>query len=143
MSKGEEVIKVPGPKKDRARGPRKLAEERKLRRAARREAWREKEQLRKNDEPLLGDRRKGPKHTLRTFTLITAKNPGTLVARARRAAIENGSHFRGNKTSGCFSASGVKGVYKMVCKVVTVAITEKPFYVPWALAESELKRLLA
>jgi hypothetical protein len=26
---------------------------------------------------------------------------------------------------------------------VTINITEKPWYVPWALAESELKRLLA
>ena len=135
---------MPGPKKDRARVPRKLAEERKLRKAARREAWREKEQLRKNDEPLLGHRRKGPKHTLRTFTLITTKNLGTLVARARRAAIENGAdYFRGNETSGRFSASEVKGVYKTEGKVVTVAITEKPFYVPWALVEYELKRLLA
>lgn len=79
----------------------------------------------------------------RTFSLISAKDPGTLVARARRAAIENDADFRGNKRSGSFSAIGVKGVYRMEGKVVTVTITEKPFYVPWPLVESELKRLVA
>ena len=78
----------------------------------------------------------------RTFNLISAKDPGTLVAMARRAAIENDAVFRGNETSGNFSASGVKGVYRMDKKLVTVTITEKPFYVPWPLIESELTRLL-
>ena len=58
----------------------------------------------------------------RTFSLVSAKDPGTLVARARRVAIENGADFRGNETSGSFSASGVKGVYRMEKKLVTVTI---------------------
>ena len=79
----------------------------------------------------------------RTFNLISAKDPGTLVAMARRAAIENDAVFRGNETSGNFSASGVKGVYSMEGKVVRVTIIEKPFYIPWPLVESELNRLVA
>jgi hypothetical protein len=78
----------------------------------------------------------------RTFNLISVEAPGTLVARARRAAFENGADFRGNEASGSFSASGVKGVYRMEGKVVSVTITEKPFYVPWPLVESELNRLV-
>jgi phage-related baseplate assembly protein len=78
----------------------------------------------------------------RTFSLISARDPSTLVARARRAAMENDADFRGNEASGSFSASGVKGAYRMDDKVVAVTITEKPFYVPWSLVESELKRLL-
>jgi len=66
-----------------------------------------------------------------------------LVARARRAAIEHGADFRGNETSGSFAASGVKGAYRLEGKVVSVTITEKPFYVPCPLVESELKRLVA
>lgn len=78
----------------------------------------------------------------RTFSLISVKDPGTLVARARRVAIENGADFRGNEASGSFSASGVKGVYRREGKVVSITITEKPFYVPWPLVESELNRLV-
>ena len=65
------------------------------------------------------------------------------MARVKREAIARGADFRGSETSGSFSASGFKGVYTMVGKVVTVDITEKPWYVPWALAETELRRLLA
>ena len=65
-----------------------------------------------------------------------------MLTRARRAAIENDADFKGNETSGSFSASGVKGVYRMEGEIVTVTVTEKPFYVPWPLVESELKRLL-
>ncbi len=79
----------------------------------------------------------------RTFSLISAKDPGTLVTRARRVAIEHGADFRGNETSGSFAASGVKGAYRMEGKALTVTITEKPFYAPWHLVESELKRLVA
>lgn len=74
--------------------------------------------------------------------MASAKEPGILVTRAKRAATENDAAFKGNKTSGSFSANGVKGVYRMDGKVVTVTITEKPFYVPWPMIESELKRLL-
>jgi hypothetical protein len=79
----------------------------------------------------------------RPFTLVTKTDPGTLMARVKREANERGAEFRGAEASGMFSASGVKGVYRMEGKVVTIDITEKPWYVPWALAESELKRLLA
>jgi hypothetical protein len=138
---------VPRPERDgkgkrASRKPRKLAEERELRRAARRVVHREKGP-RKDDKPSLPDRPKEKRSVLRTFTLVTKTDPGTLMARVKREANERGAEFRGAEASGSFSASGVKGVYRMEGKVVTIDITEKPWYVPWALAESELKRLLA
>jgi hypothetical protein len=125
-----------------------LTEERKLRGAARgaratRGAMRREKVPRKDDEPLPPDRPKGKRGVLWTFTLVTETDPGTLMARVKKEAKARGADFRGGETSGSFSASGVKGVYTMKGKVVTVDITEKPWYVPWALAESELRRLLA
>ena len=135
----------------REKGPRKddkHAEERELRRGARdataaRRAVRREKGPRKDDKPSLPDRPKEKRSVLRTFTLVTKTDPGTLMARVKREANERGAEFRGAEASGSFSASGVKGVYRMEGKVVTIDITEKPWYVPWALAESELKRLLA
>ena len=177
MPKNEEETRVPRPERDgkgkrasrklaeerelrraarrvvhRERGPRKddkHAEERELRRGARRDATaarravRREKGPRKDDKPSLPGRPKEKRSVLRTFTLVTKTDPGTLMARAKREANERGAEFRGAEASGSFSASGVKGVYRMEGKVVTIDINEKPWYVPWALAESELKRLLA
>ena len=139
---------MPRPERDGKgkRASRKLAEERELRRAARRVVHRvvhREKGPRKDDKPSLPDRPKEKRSVLRTFTLVTKTDPGTLMARVKREANERGAEFRGAEASGSFSASGVKGVYRMEGKVVTIDITEKPWYVPWALAESELKRLLA
>lgn len=78
----------------------------------------------------------------KTFSIVSTQDPSTLVARARRAAAENNAVFRGNEASGSFSGSGVEGVYRMDGKVVTVTITQKPFFAPWPVVESGLKRLL-
>ena len=136
----------------REEGPRKdgeLAEERERLRGApargaraARGAPRREKGPRKDGEPPFPDRPEGQRSVLRKFTLVTETDPGTLMARARREAAERGAEFRGNATSGSFSARGVKGVYRMKGKIVTVYITNKPWYIPWALAESELKRLL-
>lgn len=78
----------------------------------------------------------------RTFNVVSTQNPSTLLARARRAAAENNADFRGTETSGSFSGSGVKGDYRMGGNVVTVTVTQKPFFVPWPVLESALKELL-
>jgi len=144
LPKSEEETRVPRTERDGKgkRASRKLAEEHELRRAARRVVHRERGP-RKDDKPSLPDRPKEKRSVLRTFTLVTKTDPGKLLARVKREANERGAEFRGAEASGSFSASGVKGVYRMEGKVVTIYITEKPWHVPWALAESELKRLLA
>lgn len=78
----------------------------------------------------------------RTFSVVSTQEPGALVERARRAASENNADFRGNEASGSFSGSGVEGVYRMDGRVVTVTITQKPFFAPWPIVESGLKRFL-
>jgi hypothetical protein len=78
----------------------------------------------------------------RTFSMVSAQDPGALLTRARRVATNNNATFSGNETAGSFSGSGFKGLYKMNGKSVTVTITQKPFYAPWPLVESELEKLL-
>lgn len=78
----------------------------------------------------------------KTFSVVSKQDPNTLVARARRAAAENNAEFRGNETSGSFSGSGVEGFYRMDGRIVTVTVTQKPFFAPWPVIESALKKLL-
>jgi hypothetical protein len=61
----------------------------------------------------------------RTFSVDTRVAPSSLLARARRAASENGASLVGDERSGRFSHELVKGEYRMVGQKVIVTVTDK------------------
>jgi hypothetical protein len=79
---------------------------------------------------------------MRTFSIETALDPPSLLARVRKAARENGATLVGDGRSGRFSHDLIKGEYRMVGSTVVVAITEKPLIVPWAIIETKLRQLV-
>jgi hypothetical protein len=79
----------------------------------------------------------------RTFSVDTRVSPTSLLARARRAARENGAILVGDERSGRFSHAWVKGEYRMVGQTVVVTITEKHWLLPWPVVEVRLRELLA
>ncbi len=78
----------------------------------------------------------------RTISIDTTMDPLALLARAKRVAKENDAALVGDKDSGRFSHSMVKGEYRMVGQRVIVTITEKHWLVPWPIVESQLRDLL-
>src|SRR5215218_8265988 len=70
-------------------------------------------------------------------------SPSSLLARARRAARNNGATLVGDKQSGRFSHELVKGEYRMAGQRVVVTITEKHWLLPWPVVEVRLRELLA
>jgi hypothetical protein len=78
----------------------------------------------------------------RTFSLDTPVKPLTLLARARRAASENGAILVGDEASGCFSHELVKGEYRMLGQTVIVTITDKHWMLPWPVVVVRLKELV-
>ena len=78
----------------------------------------------------------------RTFSLSTSVNPLTLLARAKKAAYENGATLLGDERSGRFSHDLVKGDYRMAEQTVVVTITQKHWLVPWPIVESQLGALV-
>ena len=78
----------------------------------------------------------------RTFSIDTAVKPLSLLARAKKAAYENGATLVGDEHSGRFSHELVKGDYRMVGQTVLVTITEKHWLVPWPVVESQLGALV-
>jgi hypothetical protein len=72
----------------------------------------------------------------------TTADPPSLLARARRAAKENGATLVGGKQSGRFSHDMVGGAYRMVGQTVTVTITNKHWLLPWPVVEARLRELL-
>ena len=78
----------------------------------------------------------------RTFSIDTAVKPLALLARAKRAAYENGATLIGDERSGRFSHDLIRGDYRMVGQTVLVTITEKHWLVPWPVVESQLAELL-
>jgi hypothetical protein len=78
----------------------------------------------------------------RTFSIDTAVKPLTLLARAKKAAHENGATLVGDERSGRFSHDLIKGDYRMMGQTVLVTITEKHWLVPWPVVESQLGALV-
>jgi hypothetical protein len=78
----------------------------------------------------------------RTFSVDTRVSSSSLLARARRAARENGAALVGDEGSGRFSHELVKSDYRMVEQKV-VTITDKHGLLPWPVVEVRLSELLA
>jgi hypothetical protein len=83
------------------------------------------------------------KSIARTFNVDTGVAPSSLLARARRAARENGAILVGDERSGRFSHELVKGEYRMVGQTVVVTITDKHWLLPWPEVEVRLRQFLA
>ena len=78
----------------------------------------------------------------RSFTVDTGISPSELLARARRAASENGALLVGDEVSGRFAHELVRGEYRMVGQTVTVTITDKHWLLPWPVVEARLRELV-
>jgi hypothetical protein len=78
----------------------------------------------------------------RTFSVDTRVAPTSLLARARKAARENGAFLVGDERSGRFSHELVKGEYRMVGQTVMVTITDKHWLLPWPVVEVRLRELV-
>ena len=77
----------------------------------------------------------------RTFNLDTTLRPSSLLARAKRAAYDNGATLLGDERSGRFSHDMAKGEYRMVGQTVIVTITDKHWLLPWPVVEAQLRGL--
>ena len=78
----------------------------------------------------------------RTFSVDTRVAPTSLLARARKAARENGAILVGDERSGRFSHDLVKGAYRVVGQKVMVTITDKHWLLPWPVVEVRLRELV-
>ena len=78
----------------------------------------------------------------RTFSIHTTADRLSLLARAKKAAYENGATLVGDERSGRFSHEMVRGEYRMVGRTVVVTITDKNWLVPWPILEAQLRELV-
>jgi hypothetical protein len=78
----------------------------------------------------------------RTFNLDTKLRPPSLLARAKKAAHDNGATLLGDERSGRFSHGMAKGEYRMAGRTVIVTVTEKHWLLPWPVVEAQLRELV-
>lgn len=78
------------------------------------------------------------------FSVVLPRPAAELLKEAKAAAAANGLSFEGNEQRGSFSSVSprVKGTYSVKDGVLTVQMTEKPWFVPEALIEVQLRALL-
>ena len=79
---------------------------------------------------------------VRTFNLDTKMHPSSLLARAKKAAYENGATLLGDERSGRFSHDMAKGEYRMAGRTVVVTITEKHWLLPWPVVDARPRELI-
>ena len=94
-----------------------------------------------SSEPL-SMRTEGRMFMAKTFSMDTGVVPSSLLARARRAASENGASLVGDEGSGRFSHEMARSEYRMVGQTVTVTITAKHWLLPWPVVEAQLRELV-
>jgi hypothetical protein len=78
----------------------------------------------------------------KTYQLDTMVSPTSLLARARRAARENGAILVGDERSGRFSHELVRGEYRKAGQKVIVTVTDKHWLLPWPVVEAKLRELV-
>jgi len=78
----------------------------------------------------------------RTFSLDTPVKPLALLAKAKKAAYENGATLFGEERSGRFSHEMAKGEYRMVGQEVIVTVTDKHWLLPWPVLEAQLREFV-
>ena len=78
----------------------------------------------------------------KTYQLDTMVSPTSLLARARRAARENGAILVGDERSGRFSHELVRGEYRKAGQKVIVTVTDKHWLLPWPVVEAQLRELV-
>ena len=82
------------------------------------------------------------KIVVRTFNLDTKLRPSSLLARAKKAAYDNGAALLGDERSGRLSHDMAKGEYRMAGRTVVVTVTEKHWLLPWPVVEAHLRELV-
>lgn len=74
----------------------------------------------------------------KSIEIKVTKTPHSIVEKAKTAAMNSGSEFVGDSSSGKFSGKGVSGIYEMRPEKVIVTITKKPALVSWSFVESKI-----
>jgi len=78
----------------------------------------------------------------KTFELDTRASRPSLLARAKKAAYENGATLFGDERSGRFSHEMLKGEYRMAGQKVIVPVTDKHWLLPWPVLEAQLREFV-
>lgn len=79
----------------------------------------------------------------KTFAFPLSQEPDLVVAKARKAAAENGVRFDGDHQQGQFAGHGIEGFYSIGEAELTVQISRKPIIMPWSMIESSMRKFFA
>ena len=80
---------------------------------------------------------------MKKFTAKLSTSVEEFFAKAQKAAKKHNATLAGDECSGEFHHKKVEGTYRVVGSSVHVTITEKPWYAPWPIVESEVRKFFA
>jgi hypothetical protein len=79
----------------------------------------------------------------KTYRITTARSPQEILTDARSVAAEHGGELTGDESGGNFGLFGVEGEYVFEDGELVVTIAKKPFVIPWAVVESQIRKFFA
>ena len=79
----------------------------------------------------------------KSFSIIMTAPIKALLLKGKEAAEQNGVMFTGDTTSGSFQGKGFAGEYKTQGETLFVTLSQKPFFIPWSVAEAKVAEFLS
>jgi hypothetical protein len=79
----------------------------------------------------------------KTFGISLSQEPSAVIDAARVQAKKHDFDFQGDDKEGEFAGMGIKGLYTIDGKEMTITIAKKPMILPWGVIESSIKKFFA
>ena len=79
----------------------------------------------------------------KSFNIIMTAPIKALLLKGKEAAKQNGAMFTGDTTSGSFQGKGLAGEYRIEGENLFVTLSQKPFFIPWSVAEAKVREFLS
>ena len=79
----------------------------------------------------------------KSFSIIMSASIKALLLKCKESAEQSGVMFTGDTTSGSFQGKHFAGEYRTEGETIFVTLSQKPFFIPWSVAEAKVREFLS
>lgn len=79
----------------------------------------------------------------KSFSITMTVPIKVLLLKSKESAEQNAVMFTGDTTSGSFQGKHFAGEYRTDGETIFVTLSQKPFFIPWSVAEAKVREFLS
>lgn len=79
----------------------------------------------------------------KSFRIIMTVPIEALLLKSKESAEQNAVMFTGDTTSGSFQGRNFAGEYRTEGETLFITLSQKPFFIPWSVAEAKVREFLS